>query len=397
MAQPKDGKLALNSTFKIIPFLVFSSICLLIAFQCMRYIHYIASNEQSQISSPFFVNFEVTGLLEIFLFLLLGFLCVKWLRLTHVSEFGTNLWTMVSLTFGLNALTYLVSRFADVPRMLSYYIYWSMSNPLWVPWYLSEDCLRIVFGLTLLRIVSYKITENKNGKRFLELMIVCLASYGLWGIVIVIDNLMSLFLYITSYSAQQSYIIFFVINMVTTGLEHITFFLVSIDVFRKKTLSFHTICIAIFAIGVAWLIKYVAAVPLLIYQYQITNPYATDIFMMTVSPIIVFVSSVTGVAAFVLAIAVSYSLLKGERKKKMFRLILISVFLFAASNLISDTFLVFYNSVSLITQSGTFFDLNSGLYVNLPYRLINLAIDFSLLTIGLLLKERSMKMEEKFI
>lgn len=397
MAQPKYEKLVLNSTIKIIPFLVFSSICLLIAFQCMRYIHYIASNEQNQILSPFFVNFKVTGLLAIFLFLLLGFLCIKWLRLTHVSEFGTNLWTMVSLTFGLNALTYLVSRFANVPRMLSYYISWSMTNPSWVPWYLSEDCLVIIFGLTLLRIVSYKITENKNGKRLLGLMIVCLASYGLMGITIVIDNLTSLFLYITSYSMQQLYIIFFLINMVTTGLEHITFFLISIDVFRKKTLSFHTICIAILATGVAWLLQYVAVVPLIIYQHQTTNPYATDIFMMTASSIIGFVSSVTGIVAFVLAIAVSYSLLKGKREKKMFRLILISVFLFAASNLISDTFLVFYNSVSLITQSGTFFDLNSELYVSLPYRLINLAIDFSLLTIGLLLKERIVNMEEKFI
>jgi hypothetical protein len=272
-----------------------------------------------------------------------------------------------------------------------------MTNPSWVPWYLSEDCLVIIFGLTLLRIVSYKITENKNGKRLLGLMIVCLASYGLMGITIVIDNLTSLFLYITSYSMQQLYIIFFLINMVTTGLEHITFFLISIDVFRKKTLSFHTICIAILATGVAWLLQYVAVVPLIIYQHQTTNPYATDIFMMTASSIIGFVSSVTGIVAFVLAIAVSYSLLKGKREKKMFRLILISVFLFAASNLISDTFLVFYNSVSLITQSGTFFDLNSELYVSLPYRLINLAIDFSLLTIGLLLKERIVNMEEKFI
>lgn len=294
----------------------------------------------------------------------LVYLFRRWFKFSQISTF--DLKTMISLTFGFYALSDLFIAFLVLNTVFNLAQYPSIFHALYR---VSTFCLGIIFGLSLLRLSSLMLERQDFDARSLRLTIICLASYGTEGVLLVIRTMLSLFL---ADIPPYSWIFWFEGVMI-----YFTFLLLSIDVFLKKRLRKQSVYIAFLSTGVAYLL---GRIHLLLRDLRFVIRFPLLNFLL-----LQYIEGILIVLSYLLVIVVSYSLIRGGRwEGKNLKLSYVAIFLYVSGYLLGYLYLISYNSISLIANPYSIFErtwvgrvIVSGL-ISLPHL-------FSLLTIGLLL------------
>lgn len=362
--QPPMLGLALNSMFV----LVFVAFGLSVIFQGIIGFYQINLGGEKFVSG----FLRLFSILPIFS---LGYLFVRWFKFGQISEF--DLKAMVSLTFGLYALSLLVED-ANIIHTLSYLPQYP--NVFHALYQVSSYCLSVVFALSLLKLSSLVLESHGLDAKSLRLTITCLAVYGTKGILYAIYSLFSLNL-----ADFPSYSWFFWFGGVTI---HLSILFLSIDAFRTRRLRKRSVYIAFFSIGLAYLLIY--CLSLLRDLPWVIRIARLDLLLS------ICIQTIPRILSYLLVIVVSLSLMRGGRwEGRIFKLSYVAIFLYVISYLLIHLYGIYHSSITLIANPESIFEHpGSGRVIVSGF--ISLPKSISLLTIGLLLyreREKRIKVE----
>ena len=313
----------------------------------------------------------LTGYLRLFSTLPLCFLvylCIQWFQLTRISTFGLK--TMISLIFGFYGLNFLHGEFNLLPHFLNLVNY---PDFFYLTSRIAVFSLSIIFGFSLFRLSSYYLERYEINTRRLWVTLMCLASYGVLGILSFIEFIYGWYVY--GYGVTQYDLLNTTLWSSQLGIlmGHVTFFLFSIDVFKSRGLRKRSVYLTFLSIGAAWLVREGSFLLKNIMWFSrfhhFYNPPAETVL-----------AFIPMILSYLLVIAVSYSLVKGGRwEGKNFKLSLAAIFLYVGTHLFLYSYSLPY-SLSLITNLNIFFERPP---VGIPNLLISLPYLISLLIIGL--------------
>lgn len=317
------------------------------------------------------VLFGFSNLLSILLLLLLGYLCIRWLRPTR---FHVDLKTMIPLTFGLYALSVLSTRVNNVSLNVydwiydPYGVYWS---PFRIVFIVSMLCSLAIFSFSLLKLSSIMLDGRDLDSKNLRIAIICLASYGLSGVFWIGYN--------WPISASS---LFGPKGAFGTLMEHVTFLILSVDVLLERRLRRRSVYLTLFSVGIAWFLKWSFSLS----SSLLLNPPSKLSSVMPFYDILDFalrVAKIPLIIASLLAIVVSYFLIReGKFERKTLALSLVAIFLYSSSFLLLDLFSVLFYCLRITEVPDLIFSTSGSFLIE---NLIHISHTLSVLTIGLLL------------
>lgn len=329
-----------------------------------------------------YLLFGLTGLCSVLITIFLGYVCIKWFHIHHISWLSTNLNTLIPLGFSFYALSNLMDLIYNLPNSVQAAIvdYYLPKNIFIFENWLFNLLLLLIFGFSLLRLSSIALNKQEASmKNLYKLTIVCLTSYSIKGVLGFIQGIYSVILSTGQFVFYASGLLRLV-YMLGVLLESVTLILLSVDVYRKKDLSEWSVIAAFHFVAMGWLLQKSAWIGLNSQYFSILSLYQPLNYV--VIPIIreggVLITSL-------LTIMVSKSLIDGERlRDRNFNLSLVAIFIFSISGLLVDALTVLSTISSLIPYPWIF--LSSG--SSLPMELIRLSSYIPVLSIGLLLRRQ---------